>query len=426
MNVQLHSPQQTATPIEAEYRRRTKRSRELFERAEKVIPGGNSRHSVYWEPYPLFISRAAGTKLIDADNNEYLDLTYNYTAMVHGHAYPPILEAVEIARGTGWAANCEQMIDVAEQLTNRVESVDQVRFTNSGTEAAMAALQVARTLTGRHKILMPRYGYHGALHEHESGTFDHPGPATFVAEYNNLESFEAVLQEHGHEIAAVFAEPVLGSAGIVPAESEFIRGLRNAAQRAGALFVVDEVIAFRLSTGGFQKTLDVTPDLTMFGKLIGGGFPVGALGGRKDLMDVFDPADLKAFHSGTFNANPVTMAAGAASIRDLTTDRIDRMHALAARLETGARQAAARLDLPFEVSRVGSLLNFFFQKEQPESNMNREDLAVMNQFHLSCLNHGLFIARRGLAVMCTLMDESITDEAAQRLSAAMTDLAHQI
>ena len=224
MNVQLHAPQQSTTPIEVAYRARTKRSRELFGRAQKVVPGGNSRHSVYWEPYPLFVTRAAGTQLFDADDNEYIDLTYNYTAMVHGHAYPPIVEAIDIARGTGWAANCEQMIDVAEQLTHRVASVDKVRFTNSGTEAAMAALQVARVVTGRHKVLMPRYGYHGALNEHESGTFDQPGPATFVAQYNNLASFEEVLEQHSHEIAAVFAEPVLGSAGIVEAEPQFMQG----------------------------------------------------------------------------------------------------------------------------------------------------------------------------------------------------------
>ena len=164
----------------------------------------------------------------------------------------------------------------------------------------------------------------------------------------------------------------------------------------------------------------------MFGKLIGGGFPVGAIGGRNDLMDVFEPADLKAFHSGTYNANPITMAAGAVSIRDLTGERIEEMGRLAERLESGARASAAKVGLPFQVSRVGSLLNFFFETERPESNMTREDLDVMNQFHLACLNHGLFIARRGLVVMCTLMDESTVDETIDRIAAAMSDLANQL
>ncbi|MDX1385171.1 MAG: aminotransferase class III-fold pyridoxal phosphate-dependent enzyme, partial [Thermoanaerobaculia bacterium] len=323
-----------AVTIEDRYRQRTPGSARFFDRASRTVPGGNSRQAGYWEPYPLCVERAEGVHFYDLDGNEYIDLTFNYTAMVHGHAYPPIVEAVDLARGSGWAANNVHMLDVAEQLVERVASVDQVRFTNSGTEAALLALTIARQVTGRYKVLMNRFGSHGSLMEFESGTFDHPGPATFLGEYNDLASFEAVLAEHGDEIAAVFTEPVMGAGGGIPADVGFLRGLADAARRAGALFVADEVITFRLGVGGWQGEIGIDPDLTMFGKLIGGGFPVGAVGGKRELMRVLEPGG-GVFHSGTYNANPVTMAAGAVSIRELTAERIAAMHDLAERLEVG-------------------------------------------------------------------------------------------
>ncbi|HEX2464159.1 MAG TPA: aminotransferase class III-fold pyridoxal phosphate-dependent enzyme, partial [Thermoanaerobaculia bacterium] len=291
-----------AVSIEDLYRRRTPRSAELYERACRSLPGGNSRQAAYWAPYPITIERGRGPRLTDVDGNEYLDLLYNYTAMVHGYAYPPIVAAVDVARGTGWAANNPSMVELAELMVDRVASIDRIRFTNSGSEAALLALTVAREITGRYKVLMARGGYHGSLQEFESGTLGKPGPATFLADYGDLASFEAVLTEHGEEIAAVFVEPVQGAGGIVRGTPEFLNGLRAAAHRAGALFVLDEVITFRLATGGIQAELGVDPDLTMFGKIIGGGFPVGAVGGKLDLMDVFEPARMRALHSGTYNA----------------------------------------------------------------------------------------------------------------------------
>lgn len=417
----------TATSsIRTTYEARTSRSRELFARAVKAFPGGNTRQASYWEPYPLFIERASGTRLWDADGNEIIDLTYNYTAMVHGHAYPPIVEVVEIGRGTGWAANCSQMVDLAEQIVDRVPTIEQLRFTNSGTEAGLLALLIARVVTGRYKVLMARHGYHGSLMEFETGTFGRPGPATLLGEYNDLESFRKVLDEHGHEIAAVFIEPVMGAGGVVQASPEFLHGLRQAAKLVGAVFVLDEVITFRLGTGGVQKDLGLEPDLTMLGKLIGGGFPVGAVGGSRDLLGIFEPASMRAFHSGTYNGNPVTMAAGAVSVRELTAERIGELSRRAAHLQRGLEEAARRQGLPLVVQRAGSLLNLYFSARAPKSGMERDDLAILSRFHLAALNHGLMLAARGMAVTCTVMDEDTIGEIVERAGLAMADVANEL
>jgi glutamate-1-semialdehyde 2,1-aminomutase len=414
--------------IEGTYRLRTPRSAELHARARRSLPGGNSRQAAYWAPYPLTVARGRGSRLTDVDGNEYLDLLYNYTSMVHGYAYPPILEAVDLAAGTGWAANNAAMVELAELIAGRVASIESIRFTNSGTEAGLLALTVARELTGRHKVLMARGGYHGSLPEFESGTLGKPGPATLLADYGDLQSFERVLGEHGRDIAAVFVEPVQGAGGVLRGTPAFLNGLRDAAHHAGALFVLDEVITFRLSTGGIQAELGVDPDLTMLGKIIGGGFPVGAVGGKREHMDVFEPERMRALHSGTYNANPVTMAAGVVSVRELTAERIERMHRLAERLERGLVAAAERAGLPIRVRRVGSLLAIGVAS--PVARAAPADPPAPDptpaRFHLAALNHGLMFAPRGMMALATVLDEAAIDEAVERAAAAMADVASEV
>jgi glutamate-1-semialdehyde 2,1-aminomutase len=422
----MTQPQRAATvvpAIEDRYRHRTPRSAALFDRARRSLPGGNSRQAAYWTPYPITIERGGGPWLTDVDGNQYLDLLYNYTAMVHGYAYPPIVAAVDVARGTGWAANNPAMIELAELMVDRVASIDRIRFTNSGSEAGLLALTIAREITGRYDVLMARGGYHGSLQEFESGTLDKPGPATHLAEYGNLASFEAVLDRHGGRIAAVFVEPVQGAGGIVRGTPEFLNGVRAAAHRAGALFVLDEVITFRLATGGIQAELGVDPDLTMFGKIIGGGFPVGAVGGTLDLMDVFEPARMRALHSGTYNANPVTMAAGLVSVRELTAERIARMHALAERLERGLLEAGKRSGLAVKIRRVGSLLAINVASSTTPVPAPDPTPA---RFHLAALNHGLMFAPRGMMALATVLDEATIDDAIARAQAAMGDVAAEL
>jgi glutamate-1-semialdehyde 2,1-aminomutase len=416
------------SPILTTYYHRTRKSAEAHARAETVMPGGTSRQAGYWAPYPLTIARAEGVHLWDVDGHRYIDLINNYTAMVHGHAYPPIVEAAtrQLPQGTGWSAGNVPQTSLAERIVALVPSVEQLRFTNSGTEAGALAFTVARIVTGRSKLLMARYGYHGSLLEFETGSFGREGPLTYLARFNDLRDFEAVLDAHGHEIAAVFLEPVLGSGGVIPASKAFLQGVIAAARKAGALVVFDEVLTFRFAPGGSQAALGLEPDLTMFGKLIGGGFPVGATGGRKDLMSVFDPADMKVFHTGTFNANPVTMTAGGVSVRELTTERIAAMEALCGELKEGLAGAARKVGLPLSINHFGSCLNLYFSETAPESSIVREDGEIVGKFHIAALNHGLFLAPRGMIALSTVTTRRHVAEALERAETAMRDVAAEI
>lgn len=417
--------------IEDTYLARTPGSAAIGPRAERVMPAGETRAAGYHPPYPLTLTRGEGSRLWDIDGNEYIDLSYNYTSLVHGHAYAPIVEVVRrvVGEGTAWPARNPHQLELAELLVERVPSVEMVRFCNSGTEAAMLGMQIARTVTGRKKVLMARYGYHGSHEVFEHGFMADTlpeWPHTLAAEFGNAASFEAVLAEQGDEIAAVFLEGVMGSAGIVSAPREFFARVQAAAQANGAVFVLDEVITLRMSTGGHQKILHIEPDLTMFGKLIGGGFPVGAIGGRRDLMRVLDPREGKIFHSGTFNGNPVTTAAGVVSVQELTAERIAIMGGQAEELEAAFRKAAARHRLPFSVRRTGSLLNVYFTDPPPPANLVRPDGRLAAKFHLAGMNRGLYFASRGMMVMATVLTDADIEEVAQRADSAMADVAAEV
>src|SRR5258708_8492818 len=307
--------------IEERYRAATAKSVELGKRAERVMPGGDTRTTTYYRPYPLTLARGEGSFVWDVDGNKYIDLIGNYTSLVHGNAYPPMVEAVSkaVRDGSAWPVGSAAQVELASLICERVASIDRVRFCNSGTEAGMLAAQVARRLTGRKLILMARYGYHGSYDDLEVGLGGQDGERTMLADFGEATAFEALLSERGAEIAAVFLEPVLGSAGVVEPPAGFLERVAEATRRAGAMFVVDEVITLRLAEGGGQQIFEGKPDLPTFGKIIGGGFPVGAIGGSEDAHSGFDPRNRgSSFHSGTFNGNPVPCAPGAASNRELT------------------------------------------------------------------------------------------------------------
>lgn len=418
----------TATgTISATFAARTEGSAAVHERACLVLPGGDTRTSSYHRPYPLTLDRAEGPFVYDVDDNRYIDLIGNFTSLVHGNAYPPIVEAVQrqVARGTAWPARNVPQLELAELLVRRVASVEQVRFCNSGTEATMLAAYIARAVTGRQKILMARYGYHGSLEEYEVGFLGHGGRDTVLATYGDAADFERVLAERGREIACVILEPIMGSAGLVASPDGFLQRVGEAARAAGALFVLDEVITLRLTTGGAQARYGVTPDLTAMGKIIGGGLPVGAIGGRADLLAVTDPLQPKLIHSGTFNGNPVTAAAGVVSVKELTSDRIGKMDVHAARIASALTEAAETTGLPFSLRHEGSMLQCFMSDTPPEANIVRTDGALSSLFHLAALNEGLFFAGRGLMALSTVFTEELVDEVVQRLWATMHAVANE-
>ena len=412
--------------IEERYRALTPKSRELGTRAERVMPGGDTRSSAFHRPYPLTLARGEGPYLYDVDGNRYIDLLGNYTSLVHGNAYPPIVAAVEKAfrDGSAWPARAEAQVELAALLCERVASIDSVRYCNSGTEAGMLAVHVARRLTGRKFILMARYGYHGSYEDLEIGLAGHDGERTLMADFGDAVAFEKLLAERGAEIAAVFLEPVLGSAGVVAPPPEFLSRVAAATRRAGALFVIDEVITLRLSTGGAQQLYYVRPDLTMMGKIIGGGLPVGALGGSEEVMSCFDPRNRGAlWHSGTFNGNPVTCAAGIVSVRELTAERIAKMEEQARKFASELKRAAEQAELPFSVRQVGSLLNIFFTSEPPPATVARKDANRIANFHIAALNRGMFFAPRGMIALSTVLTDQVLSEVCERAADAFSDLA---
>ena len=388
------------------------------------MPGGDTRAAGHHPPYQLTMVEGEGPHLTDLDGNRYVDLIGNFTSLVHGNAYPPILEAASAAAraGTNWPARNEHAVELAEELCRRIASVEQVRFTNSGSEATILAVEIARTSTRRQKFVMARYGYHGSGPEFERGTFGHEGGDTLLTSFGDLADLEAVLDRHADDVACVIIEPVLGSSGLVTPPSGYLAGVVDAAHRIGALVVFDEVITLRLASGGQQAVEGVAPDLTAMAKIIGGGFPVGAVGGRSELMELCNPFRPQIFHSGTFNGNPVTTAAGLVSIRHLTSDAVRRMADQTAALERALCEAAAARALPFSTRRSGSMLQVYLSAVPPPFSQERTDGELANLFHLASLNHGVFAAGRGLIAISTVLGDDLLGEVADRFTAAMDDL----
>jgi glutamate-1-semialdehyde 2,1-aminomutase len=425
----------------AGYNIKTERTQGLITRLGRSIPGANTRTLAYFPPYPLAISHGSGCRIWDVDGNEFVDLLNNYTATVHGHAVPAINEAMtrQAALGTVFPAPAEAQAELAERIVDRVASVEKVRFANSGTEAVMMAVRAARAFTGRAKIIKAEGGYHGMWEQVPVSwpQDDLPGRRTATPEgvrelvrlvdYNNVAGLEAAMDGEGESVAAIILEPVTGT-GVLTGEPDYFAAARRLADEHGALLICDEVITLRLSTGGYQEVLGVRPDLTTMGKIIGGGLPVGAFGGREDVMSVFDPRlPDHLHHSGTFNGNLMTMAAGRVALDLLTQDEIQRLNALGERLTDGLRQLfAQKEELGAVMLNCGSLvhLNFETQGEvRTYSDLNL-DSPVMAAFHLAALDEGVYFAPRCFMNTSTAMDEQVIDDVLEACSRAMARVVH--
>jgi glutamate-1-semialdehyde 2,1-aminomutase len=363
------------------------------------------------------LRRGKGVHVWDADGNRYTDLNNNFSSLLHGHRFPPVHDAAlnALSCGTAWPALTESQVELAELLLARLPAMDRLRLCNSGSEAAQLAYRIARRATGRSLVLTARHGYHG---------LDVLPEFALTARFNDLADFARLLENHGRKTAAVFIEPVQGAAGIIPAKPGFVQGLAELTRAAGAVFVLDEVVTFRLGPGGEQTRLDLRPDLTVLGKSIGGGFPIGAVAGRTELIDLLDPRRTDALvHAGTFNGNPVSTAAGVAAIRHHDADSVARLDALGRRLADGLTSEAARLGLPFSVRRCGSLLNVYLANSPPlPDEEDPDERGQRARFHLAALTRGVFLAPRGFLALSTPMDEPIIDECVWRCAQAMADV----
>ena len=363
---------------------KTSRSKRLFARAQQLLPGGVDSPVRAFKSVggsPLFIDRASGATLIDVDGNEYIDYVMSWGPLIHGHAPKGLTKAIRRAarHGTSFGAPSPLEVTLAERVTKLMPSLERVRFVNSGTEAAMSALRVARAATKRDRIIKFQGCYHGHadafLVQAGSGalTFglpDSPGVTkgasadTLVASYNDLASVEALFAANKDAVAAVIVEPIAGNMGVVPPAAGFLEALRKACDANGALLIFDEVISgFRAAAGGAQQTTGVRPDLTCLGKIIGGGLPVGAYGGRADLMSLVSPSG-PVYQAGTLSGNPLAMTAGIWCLEHLSPKLYKNLAALGTRLATGLADAARDAGVALQVNAVGSLLTPFFT-DQP-------------------------------------------------------------
>ena len=405
-----------------DYLARTPRSRSLFERATGSLPGGSTRTTVYSAPYPPYAASGSGLVVTDVDGNAYRDFLGNYTSLILGHAHPAVVAAVEaqVRRGSAFAAPTETEVELAEELRRRVPSIEHLRFTSSGTEATMFAIRAARAFTGRPLIAKFDHSYHGTHDLVMAGTPGVPdaiGGLIVELPWGDPAGIEAALRGRERELAAFILEPVQGAGGVRAPEPGFLEFVRSLADRLGALVIFDEIISFRVGFGGAQAMLGIRPDLTALGKIIAGGYPLAAFGGRAEVMAIFDARRERAVsHGGTFNGNPVAAAAGLATLQELTPDVYTRLAALGARLADRLSAGIAADGLDARIVNVGSL----FQVFRGEAGAAFAPGAGQpSELYLRLLLDGFLIAPRGMGAIPTVATEQDIDELAEAIERAL-------
>ena len=424
----------------------------LINEAREVFPGGDTRMSAHFAPYPVFIERASGSRLYDADGHEIIDFMNNFTSLIHGHANPAVVAAVteQMARGSAYAAPTGSQVELGQLIRERIPGVEQLRFTSSGTEATLMGLRAARAFTGRQKIMKMEGGYHGSYELAEVSLVPKPGDRgplerpnsvpvdasipdsvladTIVCPFNQPELAARLIREHAHELAAVIAEPVLGSMGMVPATREFLEMLRAETATAGIVFILDEVITLRTTFGGAQQHFGVTPDLTAMGKIIGGGLPIGAIGGSTELMRMFHPDEPEpVMHASTFSGNPLSMAAGGAAMQQLNPQNIEHINSLGEHFRQGVADTFASHGIRGQATGLGSLSNIHLTDAPVNDARDSLDGVIAagnigSLLHLGMLRRGVASASRLMYCTSTAMQRADVDFAISALDDTLREM----
>jgi glutamate-1-semialdehyde 2,1-aminomutase len=432
------------------------RSAALFARGRQVMPGGNSRSSVLLAPYPIYAQHASGCRVTDVDGVERIDFVNNWSSLIHGHCNRQIVEAVaqQSQRMFSIGMPTEVEIELAELLCERLPGVEQIRFSNSGSEGVLMALRAARAYTGRHRIAKAEGAYHGnadAVEVSVAPPRDRWGPAsapasvaatggippgavadTLVLPFNDVEATRALINAHAGELAAVLIDPLVSRMGFVRATPEYLRMIREETEKHGIVLIFDEVFSTRIGYHGAQGVVGVTPDMTTLGKIIGGGLPIGATAGKAEFMAVFDGGGTghpKVDHAGTFNANPMSMAAGLAAMRQMTPEAFARLDALGERARRGLREAFRVAGLPGTVRGEASFVAVAFT-DRPFDNFRQMSLGpaeIQRVFalHRHLLNHGVMMIPYGLMILSTAMTEADIDFMVEQALAGLREIARE-
>ena len=420
-----------------QYLEQNENSRRHAEKVGKIVPSGSSRSLLRHPPFPFFVTQAAGISSVDLDGNERLDFHNNYTTLIHGHGHPEIIAAVEeqLPKGTSYSAPVVQEARLVDLLTSRIGSVDQVVFNNSGSEAVMVALRIARAVTGKQLIGKFEGGYHGSsdfmmVGGHEIPDLDDPVKVSkpkpdmaglpeaatdqvVLIKYNDVEAVKEAVAKFGDEMAAIIVEPIMFAGGVVPATPEFLQAIREETARKGIIFICDEVVTLRQAVGGAQGYYGIDPDLTTMAKTIGGGFPVGAVGGKREFMKCLNDASDggTVANLGTFSANPMSVTAGAVAMELLDEAAIAHINRLGDKARDGLQSIINTHDVAAQVSGTGSL----FQVHWTEAPINdarasmsgNPDLVLLN--FLGMCNRGVQLSMRGNAALSTPMTDATID-----------------
>jgi glutamate-1-semialdehyde 2,1-aminomutase len=432
----------------AKYRGPDALSRQLYERASRVMPGGNTRHSVALAPYPIYARSGSGCRITDVEGEERVDFLNNYTSLILGHAHPQVTEVVQrrAALGTAFTMPTPEEVELAELLAARVAYVEQIRFCNSGSEAVMLAIKAARAFTGRHKIAKFEGAYHGMYDYAEVsegptpdawGEVDAPASITepgtpasvardvVVLPWNRPEACHKLIEQNKNDLAALLVDPMPLGIGMIAPRPGFLLWLREETKRYGILLIADEVLNFRLDYHGAFHAYGITPDLATFGKIIGGGFPVGAVAGSRVIMSVFDHTGaLKVHHGGTFNANPVTIAAGLETMRQMTPEAFDRLNHLGEYVRDGLRRLFRDTRRSAQVCGAGSMFLAHLTTEElidfrSLRGFSRTNPIYGNLCH-KMLEYGFILSPRGIfGCLSTPMGEAELDGLVEALGRAL-------
>jgi glutamate-1-semialdehyde 2,1-aminomutase len=433
------------------YRSLTPTSYEYFLEGRKYLPGADSRSPLFYPPYPVILEEGRGCWLFDVDSNKLLDFTGNHTSLILGYKHPRVLDAVrrQLEKGTAFPGVTVPQVRLARLLCERVPSFEQVRFTNSGTEATMNAIRAARAFTGRHKIAKIEGGYNGSWDDvmvsthpsgEQSGDVLRPvaAPASLglipdsianvlVLPFNEVEAAARLLEQQGKHLAAVIVEPVLGSAGMIPAEQGYLDMLREVTEQLGILLVFDEVVSFRIAYGGAQEYYGISPDLTCLGKAVGGGFPLGVFGGRSDIMAMFDPSRSRPQipHPGSYNANPISLVAGATTLELLTDEVVQLLNLRGETLRRRIRMAFEDAGVPAQVTGFGSLFAIHLTSQLVKScrDTMRADANLRHRIFLSLFKEGVLIDPRGVGCISAAIGEAEIDRFVDALRTVLRTLA---